>query len=272
MAFNNLAPPTKRVVETIPGDAAAVFQPVTGIVANDTFVVDGLPSPVAATTLFVQQNGIEYGIHVDTIQRGPAVYTSVNPLYQFRTAIDAGGVDRRVFPFSRSAYAADAEIAVKFQLRVKRVSTRNQVSHAYGHPTIEFIDQRSGRHVYFTALAYGTVLDNDYLAPDAVTGKVIVGTVIRHGSPYIRNLSLDYVRTTKQFFSPNKVGEGGPFEFHMNRDEFRNVLASARTVYSALSAEPEDYLLDNVHFNNEVYGDGEIGLNLSNFRLEIVRR
>ena len=47
---------------------------------------------------------------------------------------------------------------------------------------------------------------------------------------------------------------------------------AARTVDGALSANPADYLLDNYHFNNEVYGDGEIGMNLGGFRLEIVRR
>ena len=58
----------------------------------------------------------------------------------------------------------------------------------------------------------------------------------------------------------------------MNREEFSRVVQAARSVDPALSAEPDDYLLDNFHFNNEVYGDGEIGMNIAGFRLEIVPR
>ena len=45
-----------------------------------------------------------------------------------------------------------------------------------------------------------------------------------------------------------------------------------RTVDAALSSAPADYLVDNFHFNNEVYGDGDIGLNLDSYKLELLRR
>lgn len=271
MAMNNLAPPTRRLFAMIPAGEAGNFQRYTGLLATETFIYDGLSTPVAATTAFVQQNGsYEFGMHVDTIQRGPAVYTSINPLYQFRTGIDATG-DNRVFPFS-SSLGFDAQISVRFMMGLKKIELRNDVSHAYGHPTLEFIDQKSGRHVYFTALTYGTVLANDYLAPDTTTGKVIVGTAMRAGSSYIRNIGNDYIPAARSFQSPSGASEVYPYEFHMNRDEFRRVLASARTIYPDLSPEPEDYMLDNYHFNNEVYGDGEIGVNLASFRLDLIPR
>lgn len=273
MAFNNLTPPTKRIFATLLDGEMALYSRYTGLLAVDTFIASALATPVAATTVFVQQNGsAQFGIHVDTIQRGPAVFTSVNPLYQFRTSVDANGADNRLFPFANQL-GLETQISVSFFIAVKKLETRNSASHAYGHPTLEFIDQRSGRHVYFTALVYGTVLANDYLAPDVATGKVIVGTVLRPGSLYIRSVGRDYFPTPSPGFNPAASnGEGGYFELRMNRDEFRNVLVSARTIYPDLSPEPGNYMLDNYHFNNEVYGDGEIGLNLEGFKLDLLLR
>jgi hypothetical protein len=54
--------------------------------------------------------------------------------------------------------------------------------------------------------------------------------------------------------------------------QFQRILDAARTVDAALSASAADYLLDNFHFNNEVFGDGEIGINLAGYTLELVRR
>jgi len=268
MALNNLAPPTARtgMIEFSPAYGAK-----TGL-TGETFIASSVPVAVAQTTVFVQQWSNAYGVHVDTIQRGTAVYTSVNPLYQFKTAVDANGADARVFPFRQGAFYKDAELSVKFQAFVKTVNLRNSVSAAYGHPTLEFIDQRSGRHVYFTVLTYGTVAAGDYLAPDVATGKVIVGTTFRSSSPYIRNFGTWTFPTPSGFVAENVWGRGGPFEFRMNRDEFTRVLQSARSVDASLSANPDDYLLDNFHFNNEVYGDGEIGMNIAGFRMEIVAR
>jgi hypothetical protein len=199
------------------------------------------------------------------------MYSSVNPLYQFKTTVDPGTFDARVFPFSHN-YLTDAQISVKFVANVRKVIVRSAGSQAYGHPTLEFIDQRSGRHVYFTVLTYGTMAPADYLAPDAATGKVIVGTTFRDDSPYVRNLASWTFLTPSGFVPENPWGKGGPFEFRMDRSEFARVLTSARSVDAALSPAVEDYLLDNFHFNNEVYGDGEIGMNLEGFRLELIRR
>ena len=45
-----------------------------------------------------------------------------------------------------------------------------------------------------------------------------------------------------------------------------------RTVDAALSADVRDYIMDNYHFNNEVVGDGEIGVNLAGYKLQLLRR
>jgi hypothetical protein len=58
----------------------------------------------------------------------------------------------------------------------------------------------------------------------------------------------------------------------MNREEFQRVVDAGRTVDSALSSLPADYLVDHFRFNNEVFGDGEIGLNLDSYTLDLLRR
>jgi len=209
---------------------------------------------------------------VDTLNRGPSMYSSVNPLYQFHSSATPGAFDDRFFPWT--GYESDTELKVSFTLNVKTMNVIGAASAGYGHPTIEFIDQRSGHHLYFTVLTYDDrpITDADYLAPDVGTGKVIVGTTFRASSPYVRSFGLTTLQAPSGFVAPNPWGLGGYFEFRMDRDEFQRAVNAARTVDSALSADPADYLVDNFHFNNEVFGDGEIGLNLDSYTLALLRR
>ena len=255
------------------GMTPAAFSDYTGqLLARRLFVVP--PAAVDQSRLaFVQDAGATIGVHVDTVGRGASPYSSVNPLYQFHTTVDPGKFDDRFFPWTPRE--SDAELALQFTLNVKSIETNGYGSAAYGHPTIEFIDQRSGHHLYFTVMTYGTppaVPAGDYLAPDVGTGKVIVGTTFRPSTPYGRSFGLPTLPTPSGFVPANSWGWGGYFEFRMDRGEFQNVLDAARTVDAALSASPDDYLVDNFHFNNEVYGDGEIGINLAGYTLQLLRR
>jgi hypothetical protein len=274
MAVNNLAAPSTPFVATMGSKMPADFFNRTGLDSSQDFVKSaqsGSPS-VLAGDVFVQLSGTTLGIHVDTQSRGPSLYSSVNPLYQFHSTATPGTFDDRFFPWT--GYESDTELKVSFTLNVKTINVSGSGSAAYGHPTIEFIDQRSGHHLYFTVLTYDDrpITDTDYLAPDVGTGKVIVGTTFRASSPYGRSFGLPTLHTPPGFVSTNFWGYGGYFEFRMDRDEFQHVVDAARTVDSALSSAPADYLVDNFHFNNEVYGDGEIGLNLDSYTLDLLRR
>jgi hypothetical protein len=245
----------------------------TGMESSFNYVLPELSSSAAMAAAGAFVNGIYQvmGVHVETSRRGAAQFSSINPLYQFRTSVGADGTDRRFFPWA-TPYE-DVQLVVAGTLNVRRVQVANANSHAYGHPTLEFIDQRSGRHLYFTVGTYGTIdLRGDYLAPDVATGKVIVGTTLRNGSPYGRNFGIPVLPTPSGFVSENYWGWGGPFDFRTDRAEFQRVVDAARTVDPALSRDIRDYMLDNFHFNNEVVGDGEIGLNLAWFRLELRHR
>ena len=185
MALNNLPVPRNlmgpyRYMEPPPSG----FFERTGMSSLVNYVVDASAPQAAIEDVFVQggtgSSTSVLGIHVDTRSRGAATLSSVNPLYQLQTTVAPGAFDSRFFP----GPAEDAvQLKVSYVVNVKRLEVRNAQSHAFGHPTLEFTDRRSGRNLYFTALTYGTVDANDLLIVDGSTGKVIVGTTLRLHHP-----------------------------------------------------------------------------------------
>ena len=283
LALNQLPVPRTELGPYFPEASPSVFSERTGLSTPFVYVVGNASPEAAAQNVFVQGDGLGaplnarittsvLGIHVDTRDRAAGfTLSSVNPLYQLKTTTAPGTFDKRFFPFGPAEDAV--EIRVSYDLHVKTLRTRGDQSHAYGHPTLEFTDTLSGRNVYFVAGTYGTVpFGETYLAVDPGTGKVIVGPTLGRSSPYLRNFGLAAIPLPHDFVSPNPIGTGGTFDFRVDRAEFARVLAAARTIQPELSANPADYLLDNFHFNNEVYLDGAIGLRLSRYRLELVRK
>jgi hypothetical protein len=272
LAVNNLPVPNVQLGPYMETATKRYFMRSTGMLTDIVYAPSMLPASTAASGLFVQGGDGAWGLNVDSRVRGSSIYSSVNPLYQFRTTVPAGTPDTRLFPWA-GAYPFETQLSVVANVMVQRITVRDSNSHAYGHPTLEFIDRHSGRHLYFTVLAYGTVPAQDYLAPDVATGKVIVGTTFRDGSPYLRSLGSGTLSTppgTDQAILGN--GAFGSFEFRLDRAEFQRIVDSARSVDAALSPDPADYLLDNFHFTNEVVGDGEIGIYIGAFALRILRR
>lgn len=268
LAINNVPVPSA------PGTAArSTYAEWTGLSTEHNYEVPGRQ----AADVFVQgapsATGANYfGIRVSSASRGAWEEVAVNPLYQLRTKSEADGRDLRFFPFGPAESAV--QLRVIWAAHVKRIAISAPGGHAFGHPTLEFTDVKSGKNLYFTMLSYGTQPpdENDYLAADLFTGKVIVGTTLRASSPYLRNFGSATLRFPTIFTSTEPFGTGGSFEFRVDRDEFQRVLDAARRLDPTLSAEPADYLLDNFHFNNEVYRDGDLGLNLGEFRLDLMRR
>jgi len=268
LAVNNLAPPSQRM-GPYDGVLTGVFANLTGVYSPDVYSPGGgygaTPQAVAQG-VFVSGAGNWVGIHVVTRDRAPWTYASINPLYQFRTTPPAGGADERFFPFAEGDASPPTELSIHFGLHVRKVAVHDGTSHAYGHPTIEFIDSTSGQHLYFTVLAYGVDNGADYLAPDVASGKVIVGTSFRESTPYGRSVRSKTLHTPPGF----EGWESGLFDFRMDRAEFQRVIDSARSINPALSPDPARYLVDNFHFNNEVVGNAEIGMGVGQFALRVL--
>lgn len=280
IAVNNLPVPNQLL--TLPTtfsnlqDASILseFYGRSGVPNTTTAFVPAPAAPLidSARNVFVQQAEGVIGIHVDTRERGASAISNVSPLYQMRTTAGPGLRDDRFFPFAASE--SEVELQVSFTLTVQLVNMRSAGGGAYGHPTVQFLDTKSGRYIDFNVLAYGTVPQTDYLALDAVTGHAIVGTVFGPNASYGRSLGAAAFATPSGFDMRFGYGPAnhGDFDLRLSRDEFGKVLASARTVDPSLSADPADYMVDNFHFRNEVAGDGELGAALQGFRVRLLRR
>jgi hypothetical protein len=268
---NNIPGPRNVFGPFIAGSGLSeAFAARTGLASGTVHAVGGPAIGAAASDAFVQlADDRTFGIHVDTRSRGSAALSNINPLFQFeRLPPRAGEADDRLTPWA-GQYDTDVEVAISFDLRLKRLDT-SQGSNAYGHPTLDVFD-RAGRHFYFIVMTYGTVPPVDNILRDGPGGNVIVSAVFGP-SAYGRSLGAAAMRTPAPFVSEFSEGTGGYFEFRLDRGEFARVLQAARTLEPALSANPADYTFDDYHFNNEIAGDGEIGLTLGRMELKLLRR
>ncbi|MGZ5039337.1 MAG: hypothetical protein ACXWBQ_01230 [Usitatibacter sp.] len=270
---NNLPAPANKLGPYAAGSSeSAAFAARTGLDGGTIFAVRGGTPEEAAADAFVQLADADtFGLHVATASRlGPGL-TNVNPLFQFsRFDPKAGEPDDRLTPWA-GQYDTEVEVALFFDLRLKRVAVPAG-SAAYGHPTLSLFDRRSGVHFYFIVMTYGTVGSVDNVLRDGGQGDVIVSTAFRD-SPFGRNFATaQTMATPASFESPSAAGSGGHYEYRFGRDEFRHIIAAARTLEPALSTDPADYLFDDYHFNNEIAGDGEIGLTLGSMGLKLLRR
>lgn len=272
VGFNNLPVPQYVLGPYAPDSTAArMFAERTGLVSSLVHAVNGPQPEVAAAGSFVQLGGTDrFGIHLSTGPRPPADLTSLNPAYQFQLFPPAAGAsDDRFTPWA-VAYDTEVEIAVEFDLRVKRVSL-SPSSHGYGHPTLNILDRRSGKHFYFVVLAFGDGPPADFVMPDILTGQVIVATTFGAQTPYGRTFAGSLISTPAGYASPEAGGSGGRFEFRIDRMEFQRIVDAVRMLDPALSSSPADYMFDDVHFNTEVAGDGDIGLNLGAYSVKLLR-
>jgi hypothetical protein len=272
IGFNNIPGPRDVFGPFIAGSIQSdAFAARTGLASGTAYAVDGPAIESAAANAFVQLAGDRtFGIHVDTRSRGAAGLSSLNPLFQFsRFAPHAGEADERLTPWS-GRYDTEVEIAMSFDLRLKTLATQPG-SHAYGHPTLDAFDRRSGVHFYFIVMTYGTVPSSDIVLRDGPNGNVIVATAFRQ-SPFGRSLGAGTMDTPSPFASPSAEGTGGRYEFRVDRAEFARILQAARTLEPLLSADPADYVFDDYHFNNEIAGDGRIGLTLGSMDFRLLRR
>jgi hypothetical protein len=268
IAVNNLPVPSEPRAFGSTAGVPAQIRHLTGL---DTRVhaPGGVPDGDVAHDVFVQGAGAIYGIHVDTRNKGRSVYSSINPLYQLPSTRTP---DRDWFFPWRATYPFPTQLSVRWNADVRRIEARTPDSHVYGHPTLEFIDIASGRHLYFVALAYGTLPEGpDHIAPDVGSGIVIVGTTPRAGNPFGRSFGTSWARTPRSYAAGDGPGLRSEIDFRVDLAEFRRILEAARGVDPRLSANPDDYLLDNFHFLNEVVGEGEIGINVS-VDLRLLRR
>jgi len=224
-------------------------------------ILDAIGQPAesreaASADVFVQfhESPSVFGIGVSTVSKGPSPYSSIMPMKRLPAV--AGEIDQRLFPFA-SRYETSYELRFSFEVAVRPI-VLDAGSAGYGVGMIEYQDRVSGLRMRANLLAYGTPTPADFVVRDAKDGVVIVGSSFKPGSPFGRNFgSLVHVPV----LPPPATGDvRAEFAWFVKREEFMQVLAAARTVEPALSADPADYFVRRFGVSNEIYGSGRMGL------------
>jgi hypothetical protein len=288
IAVNNLSMPATPQVFSLNDQSLFTQRSGWPSLSAMNIFVDGSLAADASQLAFVQLPQIPLspviGVHVDTrsklshIPLSPvSPYSSVIPSYKLPAYNESLSTDPIVFPW---AAGKSTQLAIGFEMLVKRIETRSPDSNAYGHTSVEFVDTRSGGRVLFNLLAYGTISTGEVAWRDDFTGKTTVGGPFRSGSPYGRSVSSSTLSTPPGFVNPAYYSGASllyvlailEFEFRIDRDEFGRVLDSARIANASLSPDPADYRIAGFSFKNEVVGDGEIGVTLGYYSLALLSR
>jgi hypothetical protein len=210
--------------------------------------------PVAAHSFVQASLFSDFGIYLQSRDRTSNPYSSIEPAYRLSTRPDASA-------FTPWADGYDHDLTVSFTLLVKTLRRGDNASHGYGHPVIELLDRRSTRRFNVTLGAYGTQPPSDFVARDVTSGNVIVSTFFRDAPAFGRRLAGDWVAC-------GGCAPESSFGFAINRAEFAQAIARARSLEPELSTDPADYLVASFRFKNEAYGDAEIGVTLGPIALE----
>ena len=243
-----------------------------------TLVNSPLLSDITAHSFVQIANGIfpAVGMYVNSRDRttSPEIpYMSINPIYQLVTSPPATNeADRREMPW-RGNTAFILELS--FSLDVTFIRRADEASHAISHPTLELIDTRSRRNIYITLAGAQTVPlpqreADDYFAADFGTGKVIVSTSFRDNPSFGERVTGTSIfctatATSHQCDQPRNTS----FKFRLRPADIAYVIAKARKLDPLLSPNIADYAIDNFSFNNELYGNAELAVGLSNYQLKI---
>jgi hypothetical protein len=206
------------------------------------------------------------GIFINSRDRISSDMVGMSPRYQLDSATPSpGGLDKRLFPWK---YSFEREVVISFSLGVTTLNFQYGQAQLYGLPVLTFLDQSSGKRILVAIETYGTSAPQDLVARDTTSEDLFVATVFRGNPAFGKRLSGDYIQLCATLAECG--GGGGNFRFAIGQADFRTVLQAARGADSRLSANPADYLIASFEFRNEVFGDGELGLKLTNYKLEVL--
>lgn len=221
-----------------------------------TMAVDGTSRAAAAADAFVQihRSLAQTGIHVSPRSRSGGAYASIAALRR----LDPGAL--RPYNFDTGT---ERELSLRATVMVQE-SSAGPDGHSYGVFTWQFRDEASGRSLLFNAIAFGTLPGGEGAGRDV-------------------NTSLPFVYAT--FGTDGRFGKlwGGPpraiaqqkepllgfFQAWIGRAHFQAILDAARRVDPLLSPRPADYSVVNFGLVNEVFGEGEIGLVVTDISLSV---
>ncbi len=208
----------------------------------------------------------KWGFHLNGVDRVGGSLASMEPMFQLSTRPPPpGGLEARVFPWraERESY-----LDLAFDLRIQTILRPDASSHAYGAPMIEFRDVRGGGAIDVTMLTYATFPPGDFVGVmDPATGNVYVSTTFGANPSFGSRISGDFIACDG--ITSTSCAMANTYGFRITRADFAHVVAMARGADPALSADVNDYLLVNARFRNGVVNVGRLGVQLSNFKLDL---
>jgi hypothetical protein len=263
LSVSNLPVPTYLALE-VPVNASIVLSDPYFQTTDVYGTVYAIDSSAPADNAFVQPDPPYLGISLNTSKRSASPYTSINPVINLPTqTTTVSGEDPRLFPFRDGV--ANTLLQVEIAADVKTLDLAGAHSQAYGHAIIGFVDATSGKRFDLAVYAYGTVPPADFTMVDVKTGRLMVVTSFRPGSPYGTN-AYSSTRPTDGLFMPLTPFMNEPhwnqWAWSMRRDQLQNAIDAARTADPTFSGEPEDYFIGQAKFSNEIFGDGKVGMNI----------
>lgn len=198
------------------------------------------------------------GMHVNGADRLAGDYASIEPQVPVRIQpLTLATSQAPVFPFAPRV--DEPALRISFQLEVTTVRRADAASHVYGHPLLDFVDHRSGHHLWITLQAFGTNAPADFVGKDVNTGATIVSTAFRADPLFGTRLTGDYLACSADAVGGSCPG-GIDFGFMIQAADFAKVIELARGTDTSLSPAPGDYELVSFRFHAEAYRDAEAGL------------
>ncbi|APV48267.1 hypothetical protein BWI17_00380 [Betaproteobacteria bacterium GR16-43] len=246
------APTTRFLVQSLTVDQANNYLNLTTGSGGTLLVAPGATADNGYQQSFIMGNASTAHIYLNSVGTTGAL-SNFDLAYRMPEG-------KRFFPWARDR-EVETELSLSTSVAVTTVAVRTPGSAAYGHPSVEFTDARSGRSFRFNVVAYGTIpFAGDFVGVDPRDGKPFLATSFRTTSPFLRSLGANAIDTPPGSYLRVASSATGWFEYRVNADEFARVLASARTVDGQLSSDPADYYVDNFRFTNEVFGEGALGV------------
>jgi len=249
-------------------DYSPAFAQVTGWIPFTDTVWTAWPVAQAPAHSFVEWvlGGMPVGVHVDGTERTSGDYASASPSYRFVTG-NGFGPDA-LYPWGDGH---EHDLFIGFQLLMKTVRRNDDTSHAYGGPVIDFVDFRSGKHLFVSALAFGTQQPGDVVARDANNGTPIVGTTFRANPLFGTRMVGDFIPCVADASSGSCSSTGIDFSFRIDQDDFAKVIGLARTLEPALSTSIADYFVAGFQFRNETFRNARLGLEVHAIGLSVTQ-
>ena len=249
-------------------DYSPAFAQITGWVPFTDTVWTAWPAEQAPSHSFVEWvlSGMPVGVHVDGTERTAGDYASASPSYRIIPA-NGFGPDA-LYPW---VDGHEHDLFIGFQLLMTTVRRNDDASHAYGGPVIDFVDFRSGKHVFVSVLAFGTQQPGDVVARDANNGTPIVGTTFRPDPLFGRRMVGDFIPCVADASSGSCTSTGIDFSFRIDQDDFVKVIGLARTLEPQLSTSITDYFVAGFQFRNETFRNARLGLEVHAVNLRVTQ-